>query len=117
MNYFLSLSDKVGAKDHPLAGFNLVKWGATAVTIECLKGCHLDVLLVTIIIQELGQRQPFIPIVAVVHHTCSEHMLKNLIHSTFDHRSADDMSNCGSDESPKSHAIAHRNGQQIRPMG
>jgi hypothetical protein len=55
MDYFLSLNDKVGAKDHPLARLNLVLWCAIAATIECFKGCHLDTLLVTVVIRELGQ--------------------------------------------------------------
>jgi hypothetical protein len=81
MNYFLGLCDKIGGKDHPLTGLNLVQWSAIETTIECFKGCHLETLLVTIVVREFGQWQTLIPTVLVVYHTCSEHILKDLIHS------------------------------------
>jgi hypothetical protein len=56
MDYFLSLGDKIGAKDHTPTRLNLVQRDSIAVAVECLKRCHLDALLVTIVIRELGQQ-------------------------------------------------------------
>jgi hypothetical protein len=80
MNNFLGFHEKIGSKDHPLARFNPVQRCTTSATIECFERCHLETLLITVVIREFGHWQALIPTILVVHHTCTEHVLKHLVH-------------------------------------
>jgi hypothetical protein len=52
VNYLFSLNDKVRAKDRPFA-------------IQSFEGCHLETLLITVVVRELSQRQTLVPFVWV----------------------------------------------------
>ena len=52
MDYLFSLNDKVRAKDRPFA-------------IQSFEGCHLETLLITVVVRELSQRQTLVPFVWV----------------------------------------------------
>jgi hypothetical protein len=66
VDYLLSLSDKVRAKDHPPARLNPVQRCMTSVAIQCFERCHLETLLITIVVRELSQRQTLVPFVLIV---------------------------------------------------
>jgi hypothetical protein len=51
------------------------------MTLQHLKWCHLQTLLITIVVGELHIRQTLIPISFVLQSTGSQHNLKNLIYS------------------------------------
>jgi hypothetical protein len=81
MDYFLRLSDKVRAKDHPLARLDPVQGRMESMAIQGFEGCHSVTLLITVVVRELSQRQTLVPFVLIVQHTSSEYIFKNLIHS------------------------------------
>jgi hypothetical protein len=81
MDYLLGLSDKVRAKDRPLAGLNPAQRCTASTTIQCFKMCHFESLLITVVVRELNQRQILAPFILIVQHTSSEHILKNLVRS------------------------------------
>jgi hypothetical protein len=81
MNNFLSLRDKIWAKGHPLVRFNHVQMCTTSATVESFERCHLETLLITIVVREFRQWQTLVPTISVVHHTRVEHVLKHLIHT------------------------------------
>jgi hypothetical protein len=80
MNDFLSLCVKIGAKCHPLARFNLVQRCTTSATIECFERFHLETLLIIVVVIEFSQWKALVPTVSVVYHTCTEHILEQLVH-------------------------------------
>jgi hypothetical protein len=81
MDYLLGLTDEIWTKDRPLARLDLVQRCTTSTTIQNFEGCHPEILLITVLVRELSQRQTLIPFVMIVQHTHSEHIFKNLIHS------------------------------------
>jgi hypothetical protein len=81
VDYLLGLSDKVRAKDHPLAMLNPVQRCVASAAVQCFEGCHSDNLLITVVVRELSQRQTLVPFVLIVQQTSSEHIFKKLVHS------------------------------------
>jgi hypothetical protein len=81
LDYFLSLSDKVRAKDRPLARLNLIQRCMASAAIQCFEGCHSETLLIVVAVRELSQQQTLVPFVLIVQHTSSKHIFENLIHS------------------------------------
>jgi hypothetical protein len=81
VDYLLSHSDKVGAKDRPLARLNPVHRCTTSAAIQCFESCHLETLLIVIVVRELNQQQTLVSFVLIVQHTNSEHIFKNMVHS------------------------------------
>jgi hypothetical protein len=55
VDYFLSLGDKVRAKDCPLARLDPVQRCTTLVAIQSFKGCHSEILLIAVVVRELSQ--------------------------------------------------------------
>jgi hypothetical protein len=55
MNNFLGLHDKIEAKGHPLARFDLVQRCMALVAVESFKRCHLETFLIVVIVRELRQ--------------------------------------------------------------
>jgi hypothetical protein len=83
MNDFLSLHDKIWAKGHPLARFNPVQRCTTSAVVENFKRCHLETILITVIVRELSQWQTLVRTVLVVHHTRTEHIFEHLVHTLY----------------------------------
>jgi hypothetical protein len=81
MNNFLGFHDKIGAKGHPLAGFNPVQRCTASTTVECFERCHVETLLVAVVVREFIQRQTLVPTISVVHHMNTEHVLQHLVHT------------------------------------
>jgi hypothetical protein len=81
VDYILSLSDKVRAKDHPLARLDPVQRCTTSAAIQSFDGCHSKTLLIKVVVRELNQGQTLVPFVLIVQHTSLKHIFKNLIHS------------------------------------
>jgi hypothetical protein len=54
MDYLFDLSDKVRTKDRPLARLNLVQRCATLAIVKCFKWCHLEAVLIAIVVIELS---------------------------------------------------------------
>jgi hypothetical protein len=54
VDYLLGLSDKVRTKDRPLARLNLVQRCATLAIVKCFKWCHLEAVLIAIVVIELS---------------------------------------------------------------
>jgi hypothetical protein len=54
VDYLLGLSDKVRAKDHPLARLNPVQRCVAWVAIQCFKRCHSETLLIIVVVRELS---------------------------------------------------------------
>jgi hypothetical protein len=50
-------------------------------SIECLKGWHLDALLITIATWELDERKMLIPLQTVIQDTNLKHVFNDLVHS------------------------------------
>jgi hypothetical protein len=50
------------------------------MTIEHLKRCHLQTLLIAIVIREFSIWQTLIPTLSILHSTGSQHIFKNLIY-------------------------------------
>jgi hypothetical protein len=80
MNDFLSPRDKIGAKGHPLARFDLVQRCMASATVESFKRCHLETFLIAVIVRELRQWQALVPTVLIVHHTRTKHVFQHLVH-------------------------------------
>jgi hypothetical protein len=80
VDYLSGLSDKVRTKDHPLARLNPVHTCTAATTIQSFEGWHLETLLIPVVIRELSQWQTPVPLVRIVQHPSSEHILQNLIY-------------------------------------
>jgi hypothetical protein len=78
---FLSFHDKIRDKGHPLARFNPVDMCMPSTAIENFKRCHLETLLITVVVREFSQWQTLVPTVLIFHHTCTEHILKHLVHT------------------------------------
>jgi hypothetical protein len=55
VDYFLSLGDKVRAKDRSLTRLDPVQRCTTSVAIQSFKGCHSEILLITVVVRELSQ--------------------------------------------------------------
>jgi hypothetical protein len=81
VDYFLGLSDKVRGKDHPFTRFNLVQRCMRSSAIQCFERCHLETLLIIVVIREFSQWHTLVPFVLIVQHTSTEHIFKNLVHS------------------------------------
>jgi hypothetical protein len=79
VDYLLSLSDKVRAKDHLLTRLDLVQRCTTSAAIQSFKGCHSETLLITVVVRELSQWQILVPFVLIVQHTSSKHIFEDLI--------------------------------------
>jgi hypothetical protein len=77
MDYPLGLSNKVWSNDRLVARLNLVQRCTTSATVKCFEQCHLETLLITVVVRELSQWKAF---VLIVWHTSSEHIFKNLVH-------------------------------------
>jgi hypothetical protein len=67
MNNFLDLHEKIGAKGHPLARFNPVQRCTTSAVIESFKRCHLETLLIAVVIRELSQWKVLVLTITIVH--------------------------------------------------
>jgi hypothetical protein len=80
---FLGLCDWIKAKGHPLTRFNPVRRCVASVVIEFFERCHLETLLITVVIREFSQWQALVPTVSVVHHIRTEYILKDLVHSLY----------------------------------
>jgi hypothetical protein len=118
VDYLLGLSDKVRAKYRPLSRLNLVERCKTSMTIQCFERRHLETLLITVVVRELNQRQKTCPICPDSSTNKLGAYLQELGPlSPFDHWSADAILNCGSDASPKKHAVAPKIEQQTRVLG
>jgi hypothetical protein len=50
-------------------------------SIENLKWCHFQTLLVAIVVRELGPRQILVPTSMVLHDTGSQHVFQDLVDS------------------------------------
>jgi hypothetical protein len=81
VDYLFSLNDKIRTKDRPLARLNLVHSCTIVTAIQSFERCHLETLLVTVVVRELSQCHTLVPFVRVVQYTSSEHILKNLIYN------------------------------------
>jgi hypothetical protein len=66
VDYFLSLSDKVRAKDYPLTRLNPVQRRTTLMAIQGFKGCHSETLLITVVVKELSQWKTLVPFILIV---------------------------------------------------
>jgi hypothetical protein len=66
VDYFLSLSDKVRAKDCLFARLNLAQRCTTLAAVKCFERCHLEALLITVVVRELSQWKAFVPFVLIV---------------------------------------------------
>jgi hypothetical protein len=80
VDYLFSLNDKVKTKDRPLTRLDPVHRCIAAMTIQSFERCHLETLLVTIVVRELSQWQTLVPFARVIQYTSSKHIFKNLIH-------------------------------------
>jgi hypothetical protein len=77
------LIDEIETKDCLLCRLDAVKRGAAMMSIQGFKWCHLEALSIAIVLWELSPWQILIPIALMFHHTCSEHILHNLIFSFY----------------------------------
>jgi hypothetical protein len=66
VDYLFSLNDEVRAKDCPFAKLDPVHRCTTVTTIQSYEGCHLETLLITVVVREVSQRQTLVPFVCVV---------------------------------------------------
>jgi hypothetical protein len=76
-----SLNDKVRAKDRHFARLDPIQRCTAATTIQSFEGCHLETLLITIVVRELSQRHTLVPLALEILHASSEHIFKNLVYS------------------------------------
>jgi hypothetical protein len=83
MNDFLGPRDKIGAKGHPLTRFDPVQRCMASAAIESFERCHLEILLIAVVVRELTQWQALVPTIPIVHHTRTEHVLKHLVHTLY----------------------------------
>src|SRR6266542_7168074 len=80
-NSFFSFLNDIWTKDNPFSGFRPVQGRSTPSTIKGFKRCHLQALLVAIIISKLSQWQTLFPILGVSQSACPKHVFQNLIHT------------------------------------
>jgi hypothetical protein len=80
VDYLFGFNDKVRTKDRPLARLDLVHRCTTTMTIQSFEGCHLETLLINVVVRELNQWQTLVPLVWIFQHTSLEHILQNMIY-------------------------------------
>jgi hypothetical protein len=80
-NYHFSLFDNVRSKNHFLPRLNPIERCTTLSSIENLKWCHFQTLLVVVVVLELGPGQILVPTSLVLHDTDSQHIFKYLVDS------------------------------------
>jgi hypothetical protein len=73
-HYLCSLGDEIRAKYHFLSRFDPIERGSIATSVECVKWCHPNVVLVTIVVGKLSQGQTFVLAALMVQYTCSKHI-------------------------------------------
>jgi hypothetical protein len=71
MDRRFGLINEIGTKDSLFSRLNLVEQCATSTSVQNFKWCHLETLLVEIVVRELSPWQILVPITLVFHHTCS----------------------------------------------
>jgi hypothetical protein len=72
--------DNVGTKDNLLSWLNPIEWHAALTSIQNVKRCHLQTLLVSVVVEELSPWEILVPTTLVLHDACSQHVLPNLVH-------------------------------------
>jgi hypothetical protein len=77
LSYF---KHKVRSEIATVSHLNLVEWGPAFLAIKSLKWCHLDALLIAVIIRKLSQLQTFVPLFRKGDDTSSQHVFKHLVH-------------------------------------
>src|SRR5438132_12488564 len=80
-NSFFHFLNDIWTKDSPFSGFRPVQGGSTPSTIKSFKRCHLQALLVAIIISKLTQWQTLFPILGVGQSAGLKHVFWNLIYT------------------------------------
>jgi hypothetical protein len=80
-NSRFSLFDDVGSENNFLPRLNQIERCTTSSTIENLKWCHFQTLLVVVVVRELGLRQILVPTSLVLHDTGSQHVFQDLVDS------------------------------------
>jgi hypothetical protein len=73
------LVDEIRNEDGLLSWLDLVERGVATTSIQGFKLCHLEALLIAIVVRKLSPWQILIPAVLMFHHIGSKHILQNLI--------------------------------------
>jgi hypothetical protein len=80
MNLLLGFFYKVNTIESSFSWFHLIQRSSTLATIQSFKWSHLDALLITVVVREFSERQPFLPGAITRDDASSKHVFKNLIH-------------------------------------
>src|SRR4051812_31328355 len=75
------LLDHIWTEQLPLACLGPVQRCPALAAIQDLKGSCLQTCLITVVVGKLSIRQTLFPLHAKGDHTCSQHLLKDLIHT------------------------------------
>jgi hypothetical protein len=75
--------NEIRTKNSILSWLNPIERCTASTPIQCLKRCHLEALLIAIVIWELSPWQILVPAALVFHHAGSKHIMQNLIHSLY----------------------------------
>jgi hypothetical protein len=75
--------NKVGTKDNLLSHLNPIEWGAAPMSVQYLEQCHLQTLLVAVVVQELSPWQILVPTTLMFQHAGPYHILQYLVHSLY----------------------------------
>jgi hypothetical protein len=66
VDYFLSLTDNVWAKDRPFAKLDPVQRSTASANIQCFEGCHPKTLMIAVVVRELNQQHTLAPFVQII---------------------------------------------------
>jgi hypothetical protein len=75
------LIDEIRTKYSFLSWLDPVERGTTSMSTQGFKRCHLEALLIAIVVWKLSLWQILVPAALIFCHTCSKHTFENLIHS------------------------------------
>jgi hypothetical protein len=81
LNHRLCLVDDVGAKYYFLSRLNPIERCMESSSVENIKWCHFQTLLVAVVVQELGPGQILAPTTLILHDAGSQHVFQDLVHS------------------------------------
>jgi hypothetical protein len=81
MNYHFSFFDDVRSENHFLPRLNPIERCTTSSSIENLKWCHFQTLLVAVVVRELSPSQILVSTFLVLYDTDSQHVFQDLVDS------------------------------------
>jgi hypothetical protein len=79
MSYHFGFLNDVRSENYFLPRLNPIEQCTASSSIENLKWCHFQTLLIAVVVRELGARQILVPTSLVLHDTDPQHVFQDLV--------------------------------------